>query len=186
MLIDLAHLDDAQDILELQKLAYQSEAALYDDYSIPPLTQTLEQMQADMRQQVVFNAVLDGKNVGSVRGYLRRGTCYIGRLIVHPNLQNQGIGQALLSTIEKHFHLAHRFELFTGDRSERNLYLYTKCGYTVFRSEQLTGKTTIVFLEKVPHAEEPRYTLESTLADVTAWNLHGEVDIGAAAGGEAW
>ena len=78
MLIDLAHLDDAQDILDLQKLAYQSEAALYDDYSIPPLTQTLEQIQGDFQQQVVFKALLDGRIVGSVRGKLLDGTCHIG------------------------------------------------------------------------------------------------------------
>jgi ribosomal protein S18 acetylase RimI-like enzyme len=149
MRIELAHLEDAQDILDLQRLAYQSEAALYDDYSIPPLTQSLEQMQEDMRQQVVFKALLDGRIVGSVRGYMQAGTCHIGRLIVHPDLQNQGIGQTLLRRIEKHFGLARRFELFTGDRSERNLYLYTKCGYRAFGTERVTEKTTIVFLEKI-------------------------------------
>jgi len=148
MLIELAHLDDAQDVLDLQKLAYQSEAALYDDYSIPPLTQTLEQIQADFRQQVVLKALVDGRIVGSVRGYLLDGTCHIGRLIVHPDFQNRGIGQKLLSRIEEHFDQAHRYELFTGDRSKRNLYLYTKFGYRVFRAERLSEKTTIVFLEK--------------------------------------
>ena len=148
MLIELAHLDDAQDILDLQKLAYQSEAALYDDYSIPPLTQTLKQIRADFRQQVVFKALVDGRILGSVRGYLLDGTCHIGRLIVHPDFQNRGIGQRLLSRIEEHFGRAQRYELFTGDRSKRNLYLYTKFGYSVFRTERLTAKTTIVFLEK--------------------------------------
>jgi ribosomal protein S18 acetylase RimI-like enzyme len=148
MLIGLADLDDAQEILDLQKLAYQSEAALYDDYSIPPLTQTLEQIQADFGQQVVFKALVDGSIVGSVRGYLLDGTCHIGRLIVHPDLQNRGIGQRLLSRIEEHFGQAHRYELFTGDRSKRNLYVYTKFGYRVFRTERLSEKTTIVFLEK--------------------------------------
>jgi ribosomal protein S18 acetylase RimI-like enzyme len=151
MLIELAHVEDAQDVLDLQKLAYQSEAALYDDYSIPPLTQTIEQIRADFRQQVVFKAVLDGRIVGSVRGSIQDGTCHIGRLVVHPDLQNRGIGQTLLSTMEKHFDQAHRFELFTGDRSERNLYLYSKCGYRIFRTERLTEKTTIVFLEKAAH-----------------------------------
>ncbi len=148
MLIELAHPVDAQDILDLQKLAYQSEAALYNDYSIPPLTQSLDQMQADFRQQVVFKAMLDGRIVGSVRGYLQDGTCHIGRLIVHPDLQNRGIGKRLLSRIEEHFGQAQRYELFTGDRSARNLHLYTKFEYRVFRTERLTEKTTIVFLEK--------------------------------------
>jgi hypothetical protein len=41
MMITQAAAADAAEILALQKLAYQSEAAIYQDYSIPPLTQTL-------------------------------------------------------------------------------------------------------------------------------------------------
>ena len=156
MLIELADISDAQEILDLQKLAYQSEAALYHDYTIPPLTQSLEQMQEDLRKQVVFKATLDGKIIGSVRGYLRDGTCYIGRLIVHPEFQNRGIGTSLMKTIEQHFAQAQRYELFTGDRSERNLHLYHKLGYRVFRQEKLTDRTTIVFLEKMGQATESR------------------------------
>lgn len=33
---------DAGQILTLQRLCYRGEAELYDDYTIPPLTQTLE------------------------------------------------------------------------------------------------------------------------------------------------
>lgn len=149
MLIEPANPIDAQDILDLQKLAYQSEAMLYNDYSIPPLTQSLDQMQVDFRQQVVFKATLDGRIVGSVRGYLQDGTCHIGRLIVHPEFQNQGIGTRLLNKIETHFREAWRYELFTGERSERNLYLYDKLGYRIYRTERLTEKAAIVFLEKV-------------------------------------
>jgi hypothetical protein len=36
---------DAADVLALQKLAYQSKADLYPSSLIPPLTQTLEEMQ---------------------------------------------------------------------------------------------------------------------------------------------
>jgi 2-aminoadipate transaminase len=44
MRIDRATVEDAKEILDLQKLAYQSEAEIYNDYTIPPLTQTLEEM----------------------------------------------------------------------------------------------------------------------------------------------
>lgn len=36
-----AEFDEAQQILELQKIAYQREAELYQDWNIPPLLQTL-------------------------------------------------------------------------------------------------------------------------------------------------
>ena len=41
-MITKALYSDLEEILALQKLAYQSEAELYDDYTIPPLTQSLE------------------------------------------------------------------------------------------------------------------------------------------------
>ena len=149
MLIQVANVKDAQAILDLQKLAYQSEAAIHDDYTIPPLTQSLEEMEQDFQKHTFLKATVDGRIVGSVRGQVRDETCFIGRLIVHPDFQNQGIGTRLMAEIERHFGQAQRYELFTGQKSERNLYLYQKLGYRIFRTEQLTDKVRLVYLEKV-------------------------------------
>jgi hypothetical protein len=43
---------------------------------------------------------------------------------------------------------AKRFELFTGENSARNLHLYAKLGYIAFRTEPLSPKVMLVFLEK--------------------------------------
>jgi ribosomal protein S18 acetylase RimI-like enzyme len=156
MFIEQANVADAEEILTLQRLAYQSEAVLNNDFSILPLTQTLEQMRADFERQAVLKATIDGKIVGSARGYLREGTCHVGRLIVHPEFQRRGIGTSLLNALERHFSAADRYELFTGEHSERNLALYQKLGYRAFRTERLTGKTAVVFLEKPGPAAAPK------------------------------
>ena len=122
MKIERATISDAGEILVLQKLAYQSEAEIYDDFNIPPMVQTLEGIEKDFGNQFFLKAVMDGKIIGSVRAYKKDGTCYIGRLIVHPDFQNQGIGKILMNEIEKVFNTCERFELFTGDRSGRNIY----------------------------------------------------------------
>ncbi|MBI5960584.1 MAG: GNAT family N-acetyltransferase [Chloroflexi bacterium] len=150
MTIERATVQDAPEILALQKLAYQSEAALYNDDSIPPLTQTLENLIERFQIEVCLKALLDGQIVGSVRAYEENGTCYIGRLTVHPDCQNRGIGSRLMHEIERHFESVQRYELFTGDRSERNLYLYQKLGYQVFCSRPLNDVVTLVYLEKLP------------------------------------
>ena len=148
MIIEQASLEDAPAVLALQKAAYRSEAEIYGNYSIPPLTQTLDEIEVDFRSQLVLKASIEGRVVGSVRGYADGGTCFIGRLVVYPEFQNQGIGSQLMEEIETRFGHAERFELFTGNKSERNLRFYRKRGYEVFKTESVTGNLTLVYLEK--------------------------------------
>ena len=148
VVIARANVDDAKEILDLQKLAYHSEAAIYNDYSIPPLTQTLEEITADFGKQRFLKASVDGHIIGSVRAFESESTCFIGRLIVHPDFQNKGIGTWLMNDVEKSFDHASRYELFTGNKSERNLYLYQKLGYERFRTESVTASLALVHLEK--------------------------------------
>jgi ribosomal protein S18 acetylase RimI-like enzyme len=140
---------DLEEILALQKLAYQSEAELHDDFSIPPLHQTLSEIKEEFQQQLFLKVVEQDTIVGSVRAYEKDGTCFVGKLIVDPAFQNKGIGTKLMLEIEKRFEHLKRFELFTGYKSEKNLYLYNKLGYKKFRREKISDKLTLVFLEKI-------------------------------------
>jgi ribosomal protein S18 acetylase RimI-like enzyme len=146
--IERATLEDAAEILELQKLAYRSEAALYNDFTIPPLRQTREEIEADFENQVFLKALEDGRIIGSVRAHLDRGSCRIGRLVVHPELQNRGIGTTLMKEIERLHPEAGRFELFTGHKSKRNLHLYRKLGYRIFRRERVNATLELAYMEK--------------------------------------
>lgn len=92
---------DARDILDLQKLAYRSEAEIYDDYSIPPFTQTIAEIAAEMEKMTFFKAETNKTLIGSVRGRMREKTAEIGRLIVHPDYQDRGVGTKLMRAIEK-------------------------------------------------------------------------------------
>ena len=148
VIIEQADSGDAGVILDIQKTAYQSEAELHNDFNIPPLNQTLEEIREDFDRQFFLRAVVDGEIVGSVRAYEEEGTCYIGRLIVRPEHQGRGIGTMLMQEIEESFSQAERFELFTGHRSERNLHLYDKLGYEVFKEEPLHADLILVYLEK--------------------------------------
>ncbi|MBI5817529.1 MAG: GNAT family N-acetyltransferase [Verrucomicrobia bacterium] len=146
--IDRATLEDAETILALQKLAYQSEAKLYNDWSLPPLTQTLESLGEEFRTSVILKATEDNRIVGSVRAKVSGGTCAIGRLIVHPEFQGQGIGSKLLQAIEASCAGVARFELFTGSKSEANIRLYQRHGYTITRTQTISPTVTLTFLEK--------------------------------------
>lgn len=72
-------------------------------------------MKKDFEKQIFLKTVIDGRIIGSVRAFGKEGTCYVGRLIVHPDFQNRGIGAQLMHETEKVFNTSKRFELFISD-----------------------------------------------------------------------
>lgn len=148
LVIEPADTGDGEAILTLQKRAYESEALLYDEWSLPPLTQTIEELRVEIASMLVLKAHQDGWIVGSVRAKEIAGTCAIGRLIVDPDAQGRGIGTRLMHDVEGRFGKARRFELFTGSRSERNIRLYRHLGYQMLETRHLTPVIEIVIMEK--------------------------------------
>jgi len=145
--IEEATVEDAEEILALQKRAFRSEAERYDNYTLPPLTQTLDEIKADFERQHVLKATLKGEIIGSVRAHVEAGTCHVARLVVHPDYHGRGIGTRLMHALESAFGDVERFEIFTGDRSDPALHLYHKLGYEEFKRREMETHD-LVFLEK--------------------------------------
>ena len=140
---------DLREILALQYLAYQSEAALFGSRDIPPLKQTLSEVEAEFDRGVILKMLGEnGSIIGSVRAYESDGTVYIGKLMVHPDHRRKGLGSRLLVEIEQccpH----RRYELFTSTRSADNIRLYGKNGYRIFSSKPVSSELEFVYMEKV-------------------------------------
>jgi ribosomal protein S18 acetylase RimI-like enzyme len=135
-------------ILELQRIAYQSEAALLGTDDIPPLKQTLKEVSGEFEECLILKGVLDGVIIGSIRALSDGQTCYVGKLIVSPDHQRKGFGSRLLAEIETTWP-HERYELFTSDKSTGNIRLYERMGYTVFRDRQIRPGLRFVYLEKI-------------------------------------
>jgi ribosomal protein S18 acetylase RimI-like enzyme len=147
MEISKAEYIDLEQILKLQYLAYQSEAELNNNYRIPPLLQTLEDLQKEYQEGIVLKAVEVDSIIGSVRGYTKADTLYIGKLIVHPDYRRRGIGTKLLLSLEEQYPTM-RYELFTGSKSVRNISLYEHLGYIKFKETEVSPKLTLIYLQK--------------------------------------
>jgi predicted N-acetyltransferase YhbS len=130
--------DDAGQVLTLQRAAFVSEALIYRDVDMPVLTQTLDELRAELQENLGSVAVLDQRVVGAARARVDgEGMLLIGRIAIAPDLQGEGLGSRLLAAVEERGRAAgaRTAELFTGRLSEANIRLYEREGYRA--SEQV-------------------------------------------------
>lgn len=138
---------DAGEVLTLQRAAFVSEAQIYGGVDMPPLTQTAEQLEAELREAIGFVATIDRRIVGAIRGTVRGDLLQIGRIAVAPDLHGSGIGTRLLDEIENATKCSEA-ELFTGSLSTANIALYESRGYHEQERIDQGDGTEQVFLRK--------------------------------------
>ena len=138
---------DAGEVLTVQRAAFVSEAAIYGSVDMPPLTQTLAELEAELRSESGFVARIEGRLVGAIRFVERDDVLLIGRIAIAPDMQGEGIGRMLLDAAEESS-AADAAELFTGSLSEANLRLYEACGYEEHERIPDGDGTEQVFLRK--------------------------------------
>jgi GNAT superfamily N-acetyltransferase len=145
--------DAAGELLTLQRAAYVKEAAAHDDFCLPPLTQTLTEVQAELADAAVLTlGIRDGARlIASVR--LRRSGEVMGlnRLVVAPDRQGQGLGSRLLRAAESVARGCSEIRLFTGEYSTDNIRLYERFGYRE-TGRSPAGRYDLVHFAKSPEA----------------------------------
>jgi ech hydrogenase subunit C len=147
-IINRANQKDIPEILALQKIAYRSEAELYGDDSVPALGQTMEEITVDFGRMIFLKAVVNGKIIGSIRGYRDGDTAHISRVVVHPYFQRRGLATRLVKQIEQEVGDVRMYEGFTGHQSLRNIHLYEKMGYRQVRTVPFTSTVNWVYMQK--------------------------------------
>ena len=142
--------EDAGEVLTLQRAAFVQEALIYGTPNMPPLTQTLAEVESELQQNDGCVAHVGTRMVGAVRARRDGHLLLIGRLSIAPDMQGRGIGSRLLTAVERAGRGAgaSEAELFTGSLSEANLRLYEREGY--LETERVDGDDGIqqVFLRK--------------------------------------
>lgn len=144
---------DASAILELQRMTFRSEAELYNDYNLAPMTQTVTEMEAEFDTKTILKAFISETTLGSVRAVYNAAekTVTLSGLLVDPDYQQRGIGKRLMQAVETQFPHAKKFEFFTGYMGEKSISLYHKMGYTVTNTETKEGSVPLVHMQKEKH-----------------------------------
>lgn len=138
---------DLEEILQVQYLAFTREAETFNDFNIEPMTQTIAALKEEYEKYTFLKVVdVTGKIVGSIRGYIENDTSYIGKTLVHPEYQGQGIGTKMIRKLEE-INRALRYEINASIRCPENVRLYERLGYVKFK-EIRTENNGFVYLEK--------------------------------------
>jgi PncC family amidohydrolase len=139
--------DDAGEVLTVQRAAFVSEAQIYGSADTSPLTQTLEELAAELESADGWVARKAGRLVGAIRAREDGELLLIGRIAIAPDVQGEGIGRRLLAAAESASGAAEA-ELFTGSLSEANLRLYQSCGYEERERVDQGDGTAQIFMRK--------------------------------------
>lgn len=149
-------LQDAGEILTLQRAAYLTEAAAHGDFNLPPLTQSLSDLTSELSTPgVMALGIRDaGRLVAALRLHRSGPVLELRRLIVAPDRQGQGLGSRLLSHAETVFPDCREIRLFTGEHSTANIRLYTRSGYRESGRTPAGGYDLVHFTKTLARAEK--------------------------------
>jgi len=139
--------EDLPAILALKKTAFYRESELYGDAGLPVEEQTLASFEADFEKMTFIKASINGKVVGSARGYIEGETAHLAHTVVHPYCQGEGIGRRLIEDLQKALSSAKRFECRIGHKSTQAAWL-EKQGYRSIKTEPVTPALSWVYYEK--------------------------------------
>jgi len=149
LVIAAARPEDAGELLTVQRAAFLIEGELNNSFTLPPLTETLDEVRKAIETDTVLVARLGHRIVGSVRGVAADGTGHVGRLAVAPDMHGRGIGRELMAAIEAALaDRVTRYELFTGATSQANLRMYRRLGYADIGWRPAAAAPGVAYLEK--------------------------------------
>ena len=121
---------DAGEILTLQRACWMQEQQANPDAWVPALHESLDDVRRWLPEWTVLTLRRAGRLVAAARARAEGDEWDVGRLMVAPDLQGQGLGRLMLAAAEAAApDTATTYSLFTGAGSTGNHRFYKRAGY---------------------------------------------------------
>lgn len=151
MSVTIAPLDLGDDatlssLITLQRAAYAVEAELIGAPSLPPLSETPEQLRAS--GESFLGARVGGRLAGAVSWKRDEDTVDIHRLVVDPAMFRRGIAGALLDELEAREAGAAHWTVGTGAANAPARALYERRGFTTTGERIVPGGVRVVRMDR--------------------------------------
>lgn len=147
--IELADLAELAKLVTLQRDAYRVEAGLIGTDAIPPLRETVADLQAS--GETLWGSYADGQLVGAT-GYKVQGDLLdIYRLAVSPAYFRRGIAGTLLAHVEAEAHMAgvRGIVVSTGAANAPAVAFYERAGFRETTRREVIPGLLVAHFEKL-------------------------------------
>jgi ribosomal protein S18 acetylase RimI-like enzyme len=135
--LDISDPEVREAVLQLQRVAYRVEAELIGSDGIPPLWETLDDLQTC--SETFLGAFVDGRLAGAISWRFGAGTIDIHRLVVHPDQFRRGVATALVRGALENEPAAERAIVQTGAENAPAAALYLREGFERIGDVELSG-----------------------------------------------
>jgi GNAT superfamily N-acetyltransferase len=144
--LDLMNQTLTEELLALQKSAYAIEAKLIGFPNLPPLHETVEELQTS--GEIFYGYFVDGELAGAISYKIEDKTLDIHRMMVHPNFFRQGIARQLLALVLALPEIE-RAIVMTGAANQPAKKLYETFGFVEITQEMVVEGLMIARFEKL-------------------------------------
>jgi len=148
--IEKATIFDINELFELQKVAFESEAVIVGNRNIPALIETMADFESDFinwTTLVIKN--IENKIIASARYKISTNDTVIeiGRVMVHPEYRKQGYAKILLEEIENQ-NQNKTLELYTCAKNVPSISLYKRMGFSPYKTIKDEHALEFIYLRK--------------------------------------
>lgn len=148
-LIDIQDEELARQVLAVQRPSYQIESTLIEYPNLPPLFETIADLQRC--DETFVGCWLAGQLAGVLSYEGTEEGIHIDRLVVHPDYFRRGVGRKLLQWVETAvLPLPLTITVSTAAKNLPAIQLYQSQGYTIVQSKTLPDGLELVLLSKKP------------------------------------
>ncbi len=144
--IHLQDVQQARQLLEVQRAAYFVEAQLIGSFAIPALYEDLQALQQS--DETFYGYWVNKCLVGAISYKKASELLDIHRLVVHPAFFRRGIGKALVQFVEQAEEHLERVIVSTGKKNLPAKQLYTQLGFVEIGEKEVIPGLFITLFEK--------------------------------------
>jgi GNAT superfamily N-acetyltransferase len=139
------HVDEAEELLEIQKKAFADDLKKYQDHESSPVNEPIDSLMKKIESFHHYTIRLNRDIIGGVDiRNLGEGNYRLNRIFLSNEVQGKGFGTKIMELIEMEFPLACEWSLDTPHLSTRNQHFYEKIGYKRVGEHLVSDKLILI------------------------------------------